>query len=36
MARVQLETGAKLPGALIDIGEEDPVGVPYANLDRLI
>jgi hypothetical protein len=36
IARVQLETGAKLPGALIDIGEEDPVGVPYANLDRLI
>ncbi|MBN1246296.1 MAG: hypothetical protein JXC32_01500 [Anaerolineae bacterium] len=34
--RVQLETGARLPGALVDIGEEEPIGVPYANLERLL
>ena len=33
--RVQLETGAKLPGASVNIGEGEPVRVPYANLERL-
>ena len=32
---VQLETGAHLPGASVDIGEGEPVRVPYANLERL-
>ena len=32
---VQLETGACLPGAAVDIGEGEPVGVPFVNLERL-
>jgi hypothetical protein len=34
-SRVRLETGAMLPGALVDIGEEDPIRIPYVNLERL-
>lgn len=33
--RVQLETGARLPGAVVDIGEDEPIRVPYVNLERL-
>lgn len=33
---VQLETGARMTGALVDIGEDEPVSVPYANLERLL
>lgn len=34
--RVELETGARLPGALVDIGDEAPIAVPYVNLERLL
>ena len=33
--RIQLETGAQLPGATVDIGEGEPVRAPYMNLERL-
>jgi hypothetical protein len=34
--RIELATGAKLPGALVDIGQEQPIRIPYANLERLV
>jgi hypothetical protein len=33
--RIHLATGAHLPGVSVDIGEEEPVKIPYANLERL-
>jgi hypothetical protein len=33
--RIEIETGAKLPGAWVDIGREAPIPVPFANLERL-
>ena len=35
-SRVQLETGAKLPGALVSLGEDEKVKLPYANLEQLL
>ncbi|MGC9347046.1 MAG: hypothetical protein ACP5JG_02815 [Anaerolineae bacterium] len=33
---VELETGARMAGVLVDIGEEDEVPIPYENLERLL
>ncbi len=33
---VQLETGARLPGALVALGDVDQLPVPFVNLERLL
>lgn len=35
-ALVQLETGARLPGAVIKLGDEESVKIPMANFERLL
>jgi len=33
---IPVETGARLPGAYVDFGEDEPAFVPFANLERVL
>jgi hypothetical protein len=33
---IRVETGARLPGAYVDFGEDEPAFVPFANLERIL